>query len=219
MQRRAQERVQRAVQLGVTRAIVGAIEIALGAQRMRVGSDVLVLQVHRQVRQHGNGAGHVELLAGVALLELLHEVAGVVLGEARALGRQVGDADYRILVGRRHFAHGIDHVGRSGQHLHLVRERFEVVGDLAGLGGPLGDQRFACLRFECGPAGVQRFTTHDHRGDCHRDDGEEQGAEQQLLPDGLGADYVTEGHGVSSRVDRGVARNRIRTRHRRPRDR
>ena len=87
--------------------------------------------------------------------------------------------------------------GRGGEHLHLVGERIEVVGDLRGLRGALRDQGFARLRFERGAAGVQRFATDDDGGDRHRDDGEEQRAEQQLLPDGLGAEYIADGHVVA----------------------
>ena len=173
----------RAVQFAVARAVVGAIEVVLRAERMRVGGDVLVLQVHREVGQRGHRVGHVDHLAGVALLELRHEVAGVILAEAHALGGQVGDADHRVVVGGGQFAHRADHVGRGGEHLHLVRQRFEIVGDLRGLRGALRDQCFASLGFECGAAGVQRFATDDDRRDSDRDDGEEQCAEQQFLPD------------------------------------
>ena len=81
-----------------------------------------------------------------------------------------------------------------GEHLHLVRERVEVVGDLRGLRGALGNEGFLGLRFECGATGVQRFASDDDGGDRHGDDGEEQCAEQQFLPDGLGAEDVANGH-------------------------
>ncbi len=206
-QRRAQVRVHRAVQFGVARTVIGAIELVLRTQGIRIRGDVLVLQVHRDVGQLGDRGGHVLLAAGVALLELGHEIAGVVLGEARAFGGQVGDADDRVVVGHRQFAHGVHHVRRRGQHLHLVRQRVEVVGDLRALRGTLRDQRFAGLGLERRAAGVQRFAADDDGGDRHRDDGEEQRTEQQFLPDGLGAEDVANGHVRYSRVDRVVARS------------
>ena len=183
LERGAQVRMERAVQFAVARAVVGAFEVVLAAERMRVRGDVLVLQVHREVGQAGRGVRHVDHLAGVAALELGHEIGGVVLGEARALGGQVGDVEYRVVIRGRQLAHGVHDVRRGGEHLHLVRQRIEIVGDLRGLRCALGDQRFAGLRLECGAAGVQRFATYDDRRDSDRDDGEEQRTEQKFLAD------------------------------------
>ena len=67
-------------------------------------------------------------------------------------------------------------------------------------------ERLAGLRLQRRPAGVERLPTDDDGRDRDGDDGEEQCAEQKFLPDGLGAEYVANGH-VSSPGDRGVARS------------